>query len=83
MPLGGHRPPLQLHLSGSLPDQAKGVSQIEHRPGGRENDQREKKKFDDNTGSVALRVALAHEAKRAQAHRKFRIKQLTISTIAA
>jgi hypothetical protein len=32
---------------------------------------------------LALRVALAQEAKRAQAHRSFRITQLTMPRIAA
>ncbi len=66
-----------------LPAQAEGVSQGEHRPAGREDDQCEKEKFGGNTGPLALRVALAQKAKRAQAHRSFRIQQLTISTIAA
>ncbi len=59
------------------------MSQGEHRPGGREGDQREKKKFGDNTGPLALREALADEAKGAQAHRSSWIGQLTVSAMAA
>jgi hypothetical protein len=59
------------------------VSEGEHRPNGREDDQCEKKKFDGNAWPLALDVALAQEAKRAQAHRHFRITQLTMSPIAA
>ena len=66
-----------------LPAQAEGVSQGEHRPGGREDDQCEKRKLGGNTGPLALRIALAETAKRAQAHRSFRIQQPTIFTIAA
>ena len=66
-----------------LPAQAEGVSQGKHRPSGREGDQCEKKKFGGNTGPLALRVALAQKAKRAQAHRSLLIQQLNVWTIAA
>jgi hypothetical protein len=67
-----------------LPAQAEGVSQREHWPRGRENDQCEKRKFGgDVNRSLALGVALAEVAKRAQAHRSLRIRQLTVSSIAA
>ena len=66
-----------------LPAQAQGVSQREHRPDGREDDQCEKKKFGGNTGPLALRVAFAEEARKAQTHRSFRITQLTTSPMAA
>jgi hypothetical protein len=59
------------------------MSQAEQRPSGREDDQCEKNKFGDNTGPVAPGVALAEKAERAQAGGHIRIKQLTISTIAA
>jgi len=59
------------------------VSQAEQRPSGREDDQCEKNKFGDNTGPVALGVAFAEKAERAQARGHIRIKQLTISPIAA
>jgi hypothetical protein len=59
------------------------VSQAEHWPDGRENDQCEKNKFGDNTGPVASRKPFAEKAKRTQAGGHIRIKQLTIPTIAA
>jgi len=59
------------------------MRQSEHRPGGSADDQCEKNKFGDNTGPLALGEPLTQEAKRPQAHRSFRIKQLTISPVAA
>jgi len=73
------RPSSSLQLS----DQAKGVSQADQWPRGRENDQPKKEELDGNTGAVALRKSLAHKAKRTQAHRSFRIKQLTVPAVAA
>lgn len=63
--------------------QAEGLNQVIDRPGGRKGDQCEKKKFGGNTGPLALREALADEAKGAQAHRSSWIRQLTVSDIAA
>jgi hypothetical protein len=66
-----------------LPGQAERVSQAEQRPGGRKDDQCEKNKFGGNTGPLALGVAFAEKAERAQARGNIRIKQLTIPPNAA
>ena len=75
--------PLRTAAATTSPDQAKSVGQAYQWPSGRGDDQRKEKKFDGNTGPVALRKAFAHKAKGAQAHRSFRIKQLTVPAVAA
>jgi hypothetical protein len=59
------------------------VGEGDHGPGCGKDDQDEKKKLGGVTRPIALGKALAQESKRSQAHRQFRVKQLTISTIAA
>jgi hypothetical protein len=59
------------------------VSEGEHGPGCGDDDQYEKKKLGGVTCPLALRIPLAQKSKSPQAHRSFRIKQLTIPTIAA
>jgi len=52
-------------------------------PGGGYDDHCEKNKLGGDTGSLALREALAQKAKSAQAQGGLRIQQLTVITIAA
>ena len=72
---------------GVLPAQAhrvsEGVSQGKHWPGCGKNDHCEKNKLGGNTGPLALCIAFAQKAKRAQAQRVIRIKQPTVPGIAA
>jgi len=59
------------------------VSEREHGPGCGKDDQDEKKKLGGVTRTIALGKAFAKKSKSPQARRHFRIKQPTISTIAA
>lgn len=52
-------------------------------PGGCEDDHCEKDELGGRARSLALRVAFAHKAKRAQTHGDVPIKQLTVPPIAA
>ncbi|PYM10496.1 MAG: hypothetical protein DMF15_01900 [Verrucomicrobia bacterium] len=59
------------------------MSEREHGPGCGKDDQDEKKKLGGVTRTIALGKAFAKKSKSPQARRHFRIKQPTISTIAA
>ena len=59
------------------------MGQGEDGPGGGQNDHCEKNELGGDTRPLALREALAHKAKGAQAHGGLRIRQLTVSTVAA
>jgi len=59
------------------------VSEGEHGPGCGKDDQDKKKELGGVTRTIALGKAFAQKSKSPQTRRHFRIKQPTISTIAA